>query len=241
MIDESTSQPMYENGSLCQVTGGPLRPGGFELTNRLISLCELPAHATMLDVGCGSGWTVHLLRGYGFNSIGVDRSEMLLKTGKDHHSDLSLACSIGNLLPIESGNVNAVLSECSLSAISSLEPLLAEFWRVLRSGGRLAVSDIYVRNPQGLPALRSLPLTSGLRTAAPQDEILARLKEHKFSLLVWEDHSEALKYIAAQMILSRGSMTDFWRDSEPSANPQEIQVAIKRAMLGYYLMIAEKK
>ena len=54
--------------------------------------------------------------------------------------------------------MQAVLAECSLAAMAHLEETLAEFRRVLVPAGRLALSDVYVRSPQGLPALRSIPL-----------------------------------------------------------------------------------
>jgi hypothetical protein len=50
-----------------------------------------------------------------------------------------------------------------------------------------------------------------------------------------------LKYLAAQMILSHGSMREFWGHSEPDADPLDIQIAIGKAKLGYYLLVAGKK
>jgi hypothetical protein len=124
--------------------------------------------------------------------------------------------------------------------MSNLESVLAEFKRVLHSGGLLALSDVYARNPEGLPALRALPTSCGLSDATTQSELFSRLQAHGFEIFIWEDHSETLKYLAAQMILAHGSMSEFWNMAEPAANPMDLQIAISKAKLGYYLLVARK-
>jgi arsenite methyltransferase len=237
-----TGASSYENGSLSQATGGPLRPGGEDLTERLLSLCELHAGDFVLDVGCGTGGTVrYLLDVLSVYSIGIDRSELLLQTGVFNDPRLPLVCAWGKSLPVQSAQADAVVAECSLSAMSDLESTLNEFSRVLYPGGRLALSDIYVRNPDGIPALRALPLSCGLREARTKDDLSERLQAHGFEISVWEDHSDTLKVLAAQMILSHGSMQEFWSHSEPAADALDIQLAIGKAKLGYYLLVAGKK
>lgn len=134
----------------------------------------------------------------------------------------------------------AVLAECSLSAMTSMEDVLAEFRRVLRPGGWLALSDLYARDPDGIPSLRALPQSCVVRDAILQSELTERLKEHGFDVLVWEDHSETLKYLVSQITLTHGSMNRFWGHSDPAADPMDIQIAISKANLGYYLCIAKK-
>lgn len=235
----SASAP-YENGALSQATGGPLRPGGLDLTARLLELCQLSPGAHVLDVGCGTGSTVEGLRKTGAcHAFGIDRSELLLQTAMILHPGLPLSCSWGKALPVASAVMDTVIAECSLSAMSDLEAVLDEFQRVLRPGGRLALSDVYARDPAGLASLRALPLSCGLRATLSQADLVARLRAHGFEVQIWEDHSDTLKYLAAQMVLAHGSMSEFWSKSEPAADPLDLQIAISKARLGYYLLVAQ--
>lgn len=237
-----TGTTLYENGALNQATGGPLRPGGQDLTARLLSLCKLQPGDFVLDVGCGTGGTVaHLLDILSVYPVGIDRSELLLQTGIINDPRLPLVCAWGKSLPIQSARVDTVVAECSLSAMSDLDSTLDEFKRVLRPGGCLALSDVYARDPEGISALRALPFSCGLREALTKDDLFERLQAHGFEISVFEDHSETLKYLAAQMIMSHGSLQEFWSHAEPASNPLDIQIAIGKARLGYYILVAKKK
>jgi len=232
---------MYENGSLSKATGDVLRPGGMDLTSRMLALCDLSAEDCILDVGCGTGSSLLLIeKTYPARIVGIDRSELLLQTGIHNHPHLPLACASGRAMPLVSGQIAVILGECSLSAMGNIEDALAEFYRVLQPGGRLALSDVYARNPQGIPSLRALPLSCGVRDARSQVDLLARLQAHGFQVVVWEDCSDSLKHLAAQIALAHGSASQFWTRSEPAADPLDIQIALSKAKLGYYLLVAKK-
>ena len=241
MMDIVTrSQPMYENGLLGKATGGILHPGGLDLTKQLLRMCNLLPHACILDVGCGIGSTVEHLLGADRQVVGIDRSGLLLQQGVARHPGLPLACGRVKFLPLASNWLDAVLAECSLSAMSDIEDALAEFRRVLHVGGCLALSDIYARDSRGIPALRMLTLTCGLRDVLTEDELASKLQAHGFEIIVWEDHSESLKYLAAQLILTYGSLNEFWKSSEPGGPSANIQAAVQQAKLGYYLLVAKR-
>ena len=236
MAATAVGQPMYEAGLLSQATGGFLRPGSVELTARMLKLCNLEVNAHILDVGCGSGLTVSYLHQGGFtHTVGVDHdARPLLQT------TLPLACARGGYLPFASSQMDAILAECSLSVMSNLDAVLVELHRVLRPDGHLALSDIYARSPDGLPVLGALPLSCGLRGTKTREDLIERLVKCGFEILVWEDHSETLKYLAAQLTQVHGSMGEFWNRSEPAADPMDILIAISKAKLGYFLLVARK-
>lgn len=114
------------------------RPGGLALTEYFIQNYSLPKRACILDVGCGQGTTVRLLREkYGHEAYGID----LIQCGRDSF----LLQGDGANLPWEDESFDAVLMECSLSRTEKPELVLHEVRRVLRPGGLLYVSDLYTR------------------------------------------------------------------------------------------------
>ena len=140
MIDNPTR--VYEDPALLEALGGVLRPGGLALTDEALAACRLPQGARVLDVGCGAGGTVAHLRERGLAAVGVDASAALLAAGRDRAPGAPLARARGEHLPLGDGVLDALLAECSLSLMPDVGAALAEVQRVLRPGGRLAISDV---------------------------------------------------------------------------------------------------
>ncbi len=234
---------VYERIAAGGVNGGFIRPGGMALTERALSLCAFPPGSRLLDVGCGTGATVECLIGkHGFLAAGVDPSFPMLAHGRVRNPLLPLVRSDGESLPFFDGEWDGVLAECSLSLTRDPDAALRECRRVLKRGGKLILSDIYVRNVGAIPELRALSLHSCLKGALSHDEIMGKLRKGGFAVLAWEDHSPALKHFVAQLILSQGSAQSL-RRSLTDADPPDgfrIEQAVSRAKLGYFLAVAEK-
>jgi ubiquinone/menaquinone biosynthesis C-methylase UbiE len=239
MIDDRVH--VYEQGPLLEVAGETIRPGGLTLTDRALEFCALPIGSRVLDVGCGPAASIeHLRVKHQLEAIGLDPSEMLLRLGRRRDPALRLIQSPGEYLPVANDQFAAVLTECSLSVMRNSDRALAEFWRVLRAGGYLILSDIYARNPDGIEALRSLPIDSCLCGAVSQAEIIDRVESAGFRVLLWEDHTSALNVFAARLIWSNGSLQQFWCRATARADATDIQTAIAHSKPGYYLLIAQK-
>jgi arsenite methyltransferase len=239
MIDDRVR--LYEQSPLLEVTGDTIRPGGLALTDRALEFCALRRGSRVLDAGCGPAASIeHLRVKYQLTAVGLDPSELLLRSGRRRDPSARLIQSPGEYLPIAARRFEAVLTECSLSVMRDSERALAEFWRVLRSGGYLILSDIYARTPAGIDTLRCLPLDSCLCGARPQREIIDRVEQHGFKIRLWEDHTQVLNAFAAQLIWSNGSLQQFWCRATSGASAADIQTAIAQARPGYYLLIARK-
>ena len=234
---------VYERIAACGVTDGFIRPGGVALTERALSLCAFPPGSRLLDVGCGTGATVeHLIEQHGLFAAGADPSLPMLAQGRARNPLLPLVRAAGESLPFFEGQWDGVLAECSLSLTKDPDAALRECRRVLKREGKLILSDVYVRNVQAIPELRALSLDSCLTGALSHDEIMGKLTNCGFAVIAWEDHSPALKYFAAQLILSQGSAQSFWC-SLTGAEPLDglkIEHAVSRAGFGYFLAVAEK-
>lgn len=228
---------VYEQEAIREALGDTLRPGAFALTERALAACALPAGARILDVGCGLGATVHYLRSRGYRAVGVDLSWPLLETGRQHRPATLVLQAAGAQLPLPAAHFDAVLAECSLSVMGDADAALAECYRVLMPGGYLITSDLYARNPDGIPRLRELPLTSCLSGAMSQAEVTAKVTAHGFQLALWEDHTEQLRQKAAQ-----GALAGLWQCAPVAGlDALDMQLIIAKAKPGYFLLIAEKQ
>jgi arsenite methyltransferase len=239
MIDDRVR--VYEQSPLLEVAGDTIRPGGLSLTDRALEFCALPIGSRVLDVGCGPAASIeHLRLKHQLNAVGLDPSEMLLRSGRRRDPTLRLIQSPGERLPIADSQFAAVLTECSLSVMRDSDRVLAEFWRVLRSGSYLVLSDIYARNPAGVEALHGLPLDSCLNGAVSQTEIINRVEAAGFKVELWEDHTKALNAFAAQLIWANSSLQQFWCRATSQTHTADIQTTMAQAKPGYYLLIAQK-
>jgi arsenite methyltransferase len=244
LTPELTPNP-YERPEWRSAAGGLLRPGGLALTDRAIAACDLSEGSHVWDIGCGLGATVaHLIRRHGFDAVGVDPSEELLDAAHARMPWLPLVHGRGDALPCATSSLDAVLAECSWSAmaadgagadVAGNSPVLAEFRRVLRAGGWLIIGDVYARSAAGVvPA----PLGDGCWQVLPTEpEIRAVVAGEGFAIERWEDHSWALREFAARMILEHGSLDPLW--GAGCAVPDR-RAALQAARPGYFLLVARK-
>lgn len=234
---------IYERIAQIGMDDDPIRPGGLQLTERALSYCGFSPGAGLLDVGCGRGATVKYLREQrGLQGFGVDLSSALLDAGIARHGDLPLLRASGEQLPFPSCTFDGILAECSLSLMTRPSAALKDFYRVLKREGWLLVTDLFARVPEAVSGLRRLPMTCCLTGAFARDELTAELEAAGFSLSFWEDHSHALKHFAARLILSYGSLPQFWHETGPAAlDADQLNDAIAAAKPGYFLLIARKK
>ncbi len=233
MVVEHEQCRLYEQPGWRDVTGELLRPGGLELTRRALKLCALPPGARLLDLGCGTGATIRMLIDeWHLAAFGIDRSAELLRRARANDPQLPFLLATGEHLPIADQSVDAILAECSLSTMRNPDAALAEIRRVLRPGGILAISDLYLRRPEGADALRALG-ESCLSGALPRQRIEELLTAQQFQIQRWEDQSEVLRPLAGRFDLFYGAPAG-------ELDAFDLQLAIARARPGYFLLVAKR-
>jgi SAM-dependent methyltransferase len=233
---------IYESDFLRAVTGPAVRPGGLALTARAMEFCQFSPEARLLDVGCGAGATVEYLRNhYQLDASGVDISTRLLGVGKARDKNLPLAHASGEHLPFGSGFLDGIICECVLSLISEPDRALREFNRVLSPDGKLILSDIYLRGQGKEYTLREEADDGCLKGTRSACFTETRLREAGFEILLWEDHTQYLKELAAQLVLAHDSMSALWggtKDAGCSGMGLSTMAALRP---GYYLLVARKE
>ncbi|MCX6056160.1 MAG: class I SAM-dependent methyltransferase [Chloroflexi bacterium] len=216
------------------------RPGGIGLTREGLRLIDLPEEARVLEVGCGTGATLNYLSEQNLRAVGLDLSMEMLQ--RDPASGLSRVQADNRSIPLESASQQAVLIECALSLSREVDETLREFNRVLPPGGKLVVSDIFVRQVTDPARLQVLSASRCLGGAMEESTIREKVAKAGFTLKQWQDETPLFKEWLVRIIFKMGSLDALYQSlfsCPDEAAPSLISLGTE-IKLGYYLLVAEK-
>jgi SAM-dependent methyltransferase len=221
----------YEREDFRRVAGDALRPGGLALTERALAACRFSPGDRVLDLGCGPGLTLGCLVGEGLSALGLDASEAFSAQAAARGPVLR---GRAQAIPLRDGCLDGVFCECVLSATGDAPASLAEVARVLRPGGLLALSDLYLRAGQA-PGGGAAGCVAG---AVPRDVLTGQIARAGFKPLFFEDHTRLLTELACRLTFALGSAKSVvamitGRDPACAGGP--------RPRLGYCLLVASKE
>src|ERR1039457_1772938 len=126
------------------------------------ALAALQPGEVVLDLGSGGGFDVFIARrkvGAAGRAIGVDMTAEMLGKARRNTASYREQTGLDNVefrlgeiehLPVADNSVDAIISNCVINLSPDKPQVWREIARVLKPGGRVAVSDLALRKP--LPA-----------------------------------------------------------------------------------------
>jgi SAM-dependent methyltransferase len=153
------------------------------------ALAELHPGEVVLDLGSGGGIDVLLSArrvGPSGKTYGLDMTDEMLALARENQRKSGVENAEflkGDIesIPLPNATVDVIISNCVINLAADKRKVFAEAFRVLRPGGRLAVSDVVVRGEMP-PAIRSsMELWVGcVAGALAEQELFALLGELGF-------------------------------------------------------------
>jgi SAM-dependent methyltransferase len=147
------------------------------------ALAELAEGEAVLDLGSGGGIDVILSArrvGPSGRAIGVDMTDEMLTLARKNAAEAQMPnveFRKGDIedLPLDEAEVDVVISNCVINLSVDKPRVLAEAFRVLKPGGRFAVSDVVVRGKIPSEIRRSLEMWAGCVAGALTEDEYRRL------------------------------------------------------------------
>jgi len=156
------------------------------------ALIELKPGETVLDLGSGGGIDVLLSArrvGPSGRAYGLDMTGDMLALARENQRQAGvenvefLQGEIENI-PLPDNSVDVVISNCVINLSADKDRVLREAFRVLRPGGRFAVSDVVARGEVPEEVRRSMMLWVGcIAGALEENDYTAKLAKAGFTAI----------------------------------------------------------
>jgi arsenite methyltransferase len=154
------------------------------------ALVSLEPGQTVLDLGSGGGIDVLLSAkrvGPDGKAYGVDMTDEMLALARENQrkagvTNAEFLKGTIEAIPLPDNSVDVIISNCVINLSSDKDAVLREAYRVLKPGGRFAVSDVVVRGNVPADVRRSMELWVGcIAGALEEHEYASRLRAAGFA------------------------------------------------------------
>ena len=142
------------------------------------ALAELKPGEVVLDLGSGGGIDVILTAkrvGPSGKAYGLDMTDEMLEVARENQrkagvKNVEFLKGEIEAIPLPGNSVDVIISNCVINLSPDKPSVLREAFRVLKPGGRFAVSDIVARGPIPESVRRDMELWTGCIAGALEDK-----------------------------------------------------------------------
>jgi SAM-dependent methyltransferase len=142
------------------------------------ALAELHSGETILDLGSGGGIDVLLSAkrvGPSGKVYGLDMTDEMLALARENQrkagvENVEFLKGDMEAIPLPDNSVDVIISNCVINLAADKDRVLTEAFRVLKPGGRFAVSDVVIRGSMPIEIRRSIELWVGCVAGALEEE-----------------------------------------------------------------------
>ncbi len=190
----------YGTDLVSMLLGDSFHPGGADLTRRLAGALDLQPGQQVLDVAAGIGTTALLLaEECDVDVLGIDLGDAQVSRARTRASDSGLSDRVrfelgdAEHLPVVDNAYDAVVCECAFCTFPDKATAAAELARVIRPGGQVGITDIWLDPTTLDPELQGLAgRIACIADARPIDEVRTILETAGLVVTNVERHDHAL-------------------------------------------------
>jgi len=145
---------LYELPIVEFLLGQSFHPGGAKLTRQLASAALVSPNSNVLDLACGNGSSARVIAadfgatvtGCDYSAVNLERATIISRAAGLNRKTQFVRGSAEHL-PFAAESFDVTLCECSLCLFESMDTALQQVCRVLKPGGRIGISDIFLNSP----------------------------------------------------------------------------------------------
>jgi len=196
------------------------------------ALADLKPGETVLDLGSGGGIDVLLSAkrvGPTGHAYGVDMTDEMLALARDNQrkagaTNVEFLKGSIEAIPLPDNSIDVIISNCVINLSADKDAVLREAFRVLKPGGRFAVSDVVVRGEVSAEIRRDMELWIGcIAGALEEGEYAAKLRAAGFAGVevepwrIYEAHGGAF---ASAFVRGRKPLVEISKTSNTCCGPE---------------------